>query len=104
MLAPFVKDAILLPLCNFSSLVENQVFIGLWINIWVFDLIPLVNIYVFVPVPNSFHYCCSVIGFEVRDGNASRSTFVVQDCFGYPGFFVLSYKVDYCSLKVGEEV
>ena len=31
--APYVKDAFFLPLNNFSSFVENQVFIGFWVNI-----------------------------------------------------------------------
>ena len=75
--APFVKDAFFLSLYNFGFFVKNQVFIGLWINIWVFDSIPLVNILVFVPIPSSFHYCSSVIEFEVRDGNASGRTFIV---------------------------
>ena len=101
--APFVKDAFFLPLYNFSSFVENQVFIGLWINIWVFDSIPFVNVSVFVPIPSCFHYCSSIIGLDVRYGDASRSSFLVQNCFGFPGFFVFPYKVDYCSLKVCEE-
>ena len=101
--APFVKDAFFLPVYIFSSLVENQVFIGLWVNIWVFYSIPLVDFSVFMPVPSCFHYCSSVIEFEVRDGNASRSSFIVLDSFGYPGFFVFPYKVDYFSLKVCEE-
>ena len=77
MQASFDKDAFFLPLYNVSSFVKNQVFIGLWINIWVFDSIPLVNTSVLMPIPSSFHYCCSVIEFEVRDGNASRSSFIV---------------------------
>ena len=84
--APFLKDVFFLPLYRFSSFVKNQLFIGLRINIRNFDLIPLVDISVFLPIPSSFHYCSSVIEFEVRDGNFSGSTFIVYDCFGYPGF------------------
>ena len=36
--------------------------------------------------------CSSVVEFEVRDGDASRSSFIVQDCFGYPGFLLLHMK------------
>ena len=102
------EDAFFLPLYSFSSFVENQVFIGLWIISWVFNLISLVNISVFMAIPSCFHYYSSVIEFEVRDGNASGSTFIVKDCFGYPGSFVVvvfvfPYKVVYCSLKVCEE-
>ena len=101
--APFVENAFFLPLYNFCSFVKNQVFIGVWINIRVFNSIPLINVSVFMSISSCFHYCGSVIEFEVWDGNASGSTFIVQDCFGYPGFFVFPYKVDYCSLKVCEE-
>ena len=57
----------------------------------------------FLPMPSCFHYCSSVIEFEVEDDNASGSTFIVKDCFVYPGFFDFPYKVDYCYLKVCEE-
>ena len=43
----------------------------------VFDLIPLVNISVFMPIPSCFPYCSSVIDFEVRDGISSGSIFIV---------------------------
>jgi hypothetical protein len=35
-----------------------------------------------------YHYC-SVVQLEVRDGNSSRSSFITQDCFGYPLFCCL---------------
>ena len=50
------------------------------------------------------HYCSSVIELDVTGGDASRSSFVVQDCFGLPGFFVFAYEVDYCSFNVCEEL
>ena len=84
--ASFVKDAFFLPLYDFSSLVKNKVFVGLWIYIWVFDSIALVNISVFVPIPGSSHYCSSVIQFEVRDGNASRTTFLYRIVLAILGF------------------
>ena len=36
--APFFEDAFFLPLYTFSSFVENQAFIGLWVNIQVLPL------------------------------------------------------------------
>ena len=71
------EDTLFFLLHNFSFFVKNQVFIGLWIKIWIFDSIPLVNISVYVPIPSSFHYCISVIELEVRDGSVSGSTFIV---------------------------
>ena len=35
---------------------------------------------------------------EVRHGGAPRSSFLVQNCFAYPGFFI-PYEVEYCSLE-----
>ena len=102
--APFVEDDFFFPSCNFSFFVKNQVFIGVWINIPVFNLILLINLSVFMPVSSCFHYCSSVVVLDVRYGNAAGSSFIVQDCFGYPGFFVSSYEVDYCSFKVCEKL
>ena len=56
-----------------------------------------------MPVPSSFHYCSSVLDLDVKDGDPSGSSFIVQDSYDYPGFFAFSYEVDYCSLKVCEE-
>ena len=57
-----------------------------------------------MPVLSCFHYCSSVIELGVRDGDASGSSFIVHDCFSYPGFFGIPYEVDYCSFKVCEEL
>ena len=50
-------------------------------------------------VSSCFHYCSSVIELDVRDGDASGSSFIVQNCLGYPGFFVFPYEVEYYSCK-----
>ena len=42
-------------------------------------MVPLVNLSVFMPVRSCFHYCSSVIELDVRDGDASRSFFIVKD-------------------------
>ena len=42
-----------------------------------------------MPVPSCFYYCSSVIELDVRDGDASGSSCIIQDCFGYPGFLFL---------------
>jgi hypothetical protein len=38
--APFAENAVFLSLDGFSSLVEDQVTIGVWIHFWVFNSIP----------------------------------------------------------------
>ena len=61
---------------------------------------------------------CSVVQLEVKDGNSSRSSYIVQDCFGFPvllllGFFVLFcfvlfcfvlYEVENCAFKDCKEL
>ena len=32
---------------------------------------------------------------EIRGSDTSGSSFIVQDCFSYPGFFVFPYVVEY---------
>ena len=41
---------------------------------------------------------------RVKDGDASRSSFFVQDSFGYLGFFVGQNEVEYFSFEVCEKV
>ena len=103
MQAPFVKYAFFFPFDIFCFSVKNQVFEGVWINIQVFDLVPLIHLSVLMPIPGCFQYCSSVVEFEVRDCDTSRSSFIVQDCFGYPGYFAFPYEVECCSFEVYEE-
>ena len=62
----------------FCFFVKNQVFIGVWINIWVSDLVPLVLLFVLMPMPGCFQYCSSVVEFEVKDCDASRSSLLYR--------------------------
>jgi hypothetical protein len=70
----------------------------------VFSLIPLINHSVSIPIPCSFYCYCSVVQFEIRDGDASRSSSVVQDHFSYPRFFVFPYEVENCSFNICKEL
>jgi hypothetical protein len=36
-----------------------------------------------VPIPCRFYQYCSVVQLEVRNSDSARSSFIVQDCFGY---------------------
>ena len=95
MSVPFVEDAFFFSLYNFSFFVKNQVFIVVWINIWVFKLIPLVNLYDFMASSSCFHYCSSVIELDVKDGEIPLLYQIV---------FIFPYEVDYYSFKVYEEL
>ena len=64
-------------LCKFSFFVKNQVFIGVWTNIQVFDFIPLVNLSIFMLLPCCFHYCSSIVKLDVRNSDVSGKSFIV---------------------------
>jgi hypothetical protein len=77
------------PLDGFSSVVKDQVTIGVWVHFWVINSIPLINLSHIIPVPCSFYHNCSVVQFEVRHGDSTRGSFIVENSFWYPRFFVI---------------
>ena len=44
-------------------------------------------LFFFRPIPCSFSSYSSIVEFEVRDGDACGSSFIVQEYFSYPWFF-----------------
>ena len=88
--APFVENAVFLPLDGFSSLVKDQVTIGVWIHLWVFFSVPLVYLSVTIPVPCCFDHNCSVVQLMVRHGDSTRGSFILEKSFCYPRFFVIT--------------
>jgi len=47
----------------------------------VLNLILLIALSVFLPIPCYFYYYGSVIQFGVEDGDSSCSSFIIQNCF-----------------------
>ena len=43
--------------------------------------------------------CSSVVELEIRDGDTSRSSHIVNDYFIYPGLFVFLYEVEHYFFK-----
>jgi hypothetical protein len=72
----------------FSSLAKDQVTIGVWVHFWVFNSISLVYLSVTVPVPCSFYHNCSVLQLEVRNGDSTKGSFIVENSFGILGFLL----------------
>jgi hypothetical protein len=68
-------------LYGFAFFVKNLVSIGVWVYFWVFHSIPLTNLSVSIPIPCSFYHYCSVVKQEIRDGDTSRTSLKVQDCW-----------------------
>ena len=86
--APFVEKAVFFPLDGFSSRVKDQVTIDVWVHFWVFNSTPFVYLSVIVPVLCSFYHNCSVLQLEVRHGDSTRGSFIVENSFCYPRFFL----------------
>ena len=87
--APFVENAVLIPMDDCCSLVKDQVTIGVWVHFWVFNSIPLVYFYVAIPVPCSFYHNSSLVLFYVRHGDSTRDSSILEKRFCYPKFFVI---------------
>ena len=49
----------------------------------VFNSIPMIHLFVFMPIPSCCHYSARV-ELEDWDGDTVRHSFIVQDCFSYP--------------------
>ena len=71
----------------FCFFLKNQELVGVWIDIHVFLFDSFGLLSVFMPIPGCFQYCSFGVEFEVRECDAFRSSFIVQNCFGYPVVF-----------------
>lgn len=84
------------PSIYFNLLCKNEVSIGVWIYIWVFNLIPSIRISYFTPIPCDFYCHSSVAELEIWSGDTPGSSFIVQDCFSLPEFVNTSFKCSFC--------
>ena len=56
-----IEEIIFSPLYILVTFVKNKVFIGAWVYLWAFYLVPLVYISVFVPVPYCLDDCSFIV-------------------------------------------
>jgi hypothetical protein len=77
------------PLVGISTLVKDQMTIVGWVHFLVFSSIPLINLSVPVQVPCNFNHNCSLVKLEVRHGDSTRGSFIVENSFYYPRVFVV---------------
>ena len=96
--------AVFIPLDDFSSFVKDQVTIAGWLHFWVFNSILLIYQPVIVPILCSFCHNFSVVQLEVRDGDSHRSSFIVENSFLYPWFFVIPNEFANGSFYLYEEI
>jgi hypothetical protein len=90
---------------GFSSLVKDKVTIGVWVHFWVFNSVGSFLGLQFYPIDlpvcccsNSFYHNCSVVQIEIRYGDSTRDSFIVENSFCYPTFFVIPDEFTNCSL------
>ena len=96
---PFVEDAFLFSLYSSGFFVKNQVSMACGCMSGSLFKLHWSTCVIFMPIPCCFYYYYSVVKFEVRGGDTFRSSFIVQDYFGYP-VFCFPYEVEYYSFKV----
>jgi hypothetical protein len=89
---------------GFRSFVKGKVTIGMWVHFWVFNSIPFIYLLVSVLIPCSFYHYCFVIQLEVREGHSTRSSFIVENSFLYPRFYVIPDEFANCSFYFHEEL
>jgi hypothetical protein len=65
---------------------KKPVFTGVCVCVWIFNLIPLKNLSIFMPVQCCYYYYSSVVQLKT-----SSSPVLIQDCFRYPGFTVVCF-------------
>jgi hypothetical protein len=99
----FVENAVFFPLDGFSSLVKDQVdhrCVGSFLGLQFYSIdLPVccctstmqgffVWLVLFVCL-FVFYHNCSVVQLEVRHGDSTRSSLIVENSFCYPRFFVI---------------
>jgi hypothetical protein len=85
------------PVSTSGFLIKNHVFMGIWIYVWVFNSIPLVNDSVLCHY--QYHYYSSVLQLEVRGNDTSGRAFIVQDCFSKLEFLFFHMKLSTVVLR-----
>jgi hypothetical protein len=76
-----LTNAVFFPLGCFSSFVKDQVTLGVWVHFWFFNSIPLIYLSVTVLKPCSFYHNFPVAQLEIRDGDSTRISFIVENSF-----------------------
>ena len=69
------------------SFVKDELTIGVWVYFSALHSVPLICMFVFVPVPHCCDYCSIVVLSEVWESYASCLVFFPWDCFGDSVFY-----------------
>ena len=66
--------------------------IKVWVYIWAFYSVPLIYVFVFVPVPYCFDYCRFIVQFEIRACDTFCFLLCSQNYFSYSEYFVYPHQ------------
>ena len=80
------------PLCSLGTFVEYRLIVYVKAYFWALYSVPLMYVSPLMPASHCFDYCHFVMCFKIRKQEASSFVFLSQDCFGYSGFFEISYE------------
>ena len=88
--APFVENVLPLPLYVFGFFAKIQASICVWVYFVVFNQIPLIYLFflhhaVFITIALQYILKTGIL--------TSRNSFIVQDCFRYPGYLIFHMKL-----------
>lgn len=97
-------DAVFLPVYISGLFIKKSNFISMWIYVWIFKSIPLINVSILGVVDLIFYYYRSVVQLEIGASYTSHGSFSIQNCFSYSGFFIFLYEPENYPFKICEEV
>jgi hypothetical protein len=78
--------------------------IAVWTHFWVFNSIALIYPSVILPVPCSFYHSCFVVQLNVRHGDSTRDSFIVENSLCYPRLFIFPDESVNCPFYLSEEL
>jgi hypothetical protein len=83
--------------------------VGLWVYFRVFDSVLVISLFVLIQIPCTFYCYCSAVQHEIREGDISKSFFIVQNSFSYTVvfcfvLFCFPYEVGNCSHNFCKEL
>ena len=81
------------PVCIYDFFIKKKSNVHMWICVWVFNSLSLVQVSIFMPISCSFYYYSSVVELEIRDGETSSISFIVQDHLDILGFLFFNLKL-----------
>ena len=90
----------LFPILRSCLLCQRSLTIGVWVYFCFLYSVPLVCMSVFIPAPHCLDSCGFVILPEVWESYVSCLVFVLQNCLGNSGSFVVPYKFLDCLFLV----